>query len=62
MTKVSDPHPDNEEHYRQQRRPGGSNPPRKDIGPNDAVHDGKAPPKPAHGSKVEGQKPIGTRS
>jgi hypothetical protein len=35
-----DPHPSNEERYDRQERPGGARPPRDDIGPNDAVHDG----------------------
>jgi hypothetical protein len=47
---VTDPHPSNEEHYDLQERPGGANPPRDSIGPNDAVHDGKPqkrpPPRP----------------
>ena len=37
----ADPHPSDEEHYDIQIRPGGANPPARDIGPNDAVHDGK---------------------
>lgn len=45
-TDVADPHPDNEEHWRQERHPGGAHPPKKDIGPNDAMHDGTAPPRP----------------
>jgi hypothetical protein len=43
---VADPHPATEQHYDRQERPGGANPPRKDIGPNSGKHDGKAPPKP----------------
>lgn len=43
---VADPHPSTEEHYDQQRRPGGANPPSDDIGPNPARHDGKPRPKP----------------
>jgi hypothetical protein len=48
---VADPHPSNEEHYDKQVRPGGANPPSAhDIGPNDAIHDGKPkrrpPPRP----------------
>jgi hypothetical protein len=39
---VSDPHPSNEEHYDRQKRPGGANPPKKDLGPNDAIHEGHA--------------------
>jgi hypothetical protein len=46
----ADPHPANEEHYDREQRPGGANPPRNTIGPNDAVHDGKSrkrpPPRP----------------
>lgn len=46
----SDPHPSNEEQYDKQARPGGARPAKKDIGPNDAVHDGKPqkrpPPRP----------------
>lgn len=41
-----DPHPSNEEHYDRQERPGGAHPPEKDIGPNDAVHDGKPQKRP----------------
>jgi len=40
-----DPHPSNEEHYDRQERPGGARPPRDDIGPNDAVHDGRPQPR-----------------
>lgn len=38
---VADPHPAAEEHYDRERRPGGANPPRKDIGPNPDRHDGR---------------------
>jgi len=41
VNDVADPHPANEEHYDKQVRPGGANPPSQDIGPNNAVHDGK---------------------
>jgi hypothetical protein len=41
---VSDPHPANEEKYDRQKRPGGARPPKKDLGPKDAIHNGKAPP------------------
>lgn len=40
-----DPHPSNEEHYDRQERPGGARPPRDDIGPNNAVHDGHPQPR-----------------
>lgn len=46
IDKATDPHKATEEHYDQQRRPGGANPPKNDIGPNSGTHDGKAPPKP----------------
>lgn len=36
----NDPHPSNEEPYDRQERPGGTRPPRDDIGTNPAVHDG----------------------
>jgi hypothetical protein len=39
---VFDPHPSNEEQYDKQRNPGGARPPSAhDIGPNNAIHDGK---------------------
>lgn len=44
--KPQDPHPDNEEHYRQQRRPGGADPQPRHQDVNDYAHDGTAPPKP----------------
>jgi hypothetical protein len=59
--QVSDPHPHNEQHYDRMPHPGGAHPPH-DIGPNDAIHTGKAPPKPPYGNKIEGQRPVGTRS
>lgn len=47
---VADPHPSNEEHYDRQEHPGGARPPTKDLGPNDAIHDGepakRPPPRP----------------
>lgn len=47
---VADPHPANEEHYDREQNPGGADPPNKDLGPNDAIHDGKPqkrpPPRP----------------
>lgn len=46
LNDVADPHPSTEEHYDRQRRPGGANPPRGDIGPNPARHDGHPKPKP----------------
>jgi hypothetical protein len=36
-----DPHPSNEEHYDRQERPGGAKPPKHEIYPNDAIHDGQ---------------------
>lgn len=45
---VADPHPETEENFHDNERPGGANPPRKDIGPNSAKHDGKAPPRPSN--------------
>ncbi|WIJ24721.1 hypothetical protein [Devosia sp. RR2S18] len=39
---VADPHPSNEEHYDRQRRPGGDDAPRNDLGPNDGIHNGYA--------------------
>ncbi|MBJ3784004.1 hypothetical protein [Devosia sediminis] len=47
-TTEHDPHPSNEEHTHEQARPGGARPPRNDIGPNDAVHDGKPQRRPAN--------------
>lgn len=44
---VADPHPSNEEHYDRQEHPGGATPPKRDLGPNNAIHDGtpgKRPP------------------
>ncbi|HLV84116.1 MAG TPA: hypothetical protein VKY62_10105 [Devosia sp.] len=43
---VADPHPANEDHYDRQEKPGGSDAPRDDIGPNSYKHDGNAPPRP----------------
>jgi len=43
---VADPHPANEENFESIEHPGGAHPPTKDIGPNPAVHGGKAPPRP----------------
>ena len=39
---VFDPHPSNEEQYDRQKHPGGTHPPKKDLGPNDAIHNGRA--------------------
>ena len=43
---VADPHPETEEGFHHNQKPGGANPPRHDIGPNPGKHDGKAPPRP----------------
>jgi hypothetical protein len=43
--KDHDPHPSDEEHYDEKPHPGGAHPPTRDIGPNDAIHDGKIHPK-----------------
>ena len=51
---VADPHPSNEEHPYRGKDPDGANPPKPDIGPNPAAHDGTPPPRPdnaAHGPK-----------
>lgn len=45
-----DPHPANEEKYDRQRHPGGANPPRNDLGPNNAIHDGTPKPRPDNAS------------
>lgn len=42
---VADPRPSTQEHYDQQRRRGGRNSPRDDIGPNPARHDGRPKPR-----------------
>ncbi|WP_160297799.1 hypothetical protein [Devosia chinhatensis] len=44
-SRPEDPHPDNEEHYRDHRRPGGAVS-KKTVVVNDYAHDGKAKPKP----------------
>jgi hypothetical protein len=49
--RVEDPHPSNEEHYNRERRPGGANPPKKDLGPNPHIHTGKP------GSQVGSRRP-----
>jgi hypothetical protein len=38
---VADPHPSNEEHYDREAKPGGADPPKKDLGANPHIHDGK---------------------
>ena len=43
---VADPHPANEEHPYREKKPGGADPPAKDLGPNPAVHNGEAPKRP----------------
>lgn len=43
---VADPHPANEEPNSEVPHPGGANPPKNDIEPNDAIHTGTAPPRP----------------
>ena len=47
---VADPHPSDEEHPYEARHPGGANPPSKDVGPNNAAHDGEAPRRPDNAS------------
>jgi len=49
--KVSDPHSSTEEHYDQQRRPGGTNPPKDTVEPNDWTNDGEQLPKPDYRRK-----------
>ena len=41
---VADPHPENEEHYQRERRPGGANPPEKDLGTSVHRHDAPTTP------------------
>jgi hypothetical protein len=43
---ASDPHPAEEGKPYEARHPGGATPRTKDVGPNPAIHDGKAPPQP----------------
>jgi hypothetical protein len=43
---VADPHPSNEEPESEVPHPGGTRPPKDDIGPNDAINDGTSPPRP----------------
>ena len=46
---VQDPHPEDEEHYHDQARPGGARPPRDSLQKvNPATHTGKAPPRPPY--------------
>jgi hypothetical protein len=44
--EVLDPHPSDEEHPYREKQPGGAAPPKTDLGPNPAIHDGKAPRRP----------------
>ncbi len=44
--KPQDPHPSDEEHVDRAPHPGGAHPPKNDLGPNPAIHDGDAPQKP----------------
>ena len=37
---VADPHPSDEGHPYDAERPGGTNPAKNDLGPNDAIHNG----------------------
>ncbi len=46
---VADPHPSDEAHYDRKEKPGGTNPPCNDIGPNPYKHDGTPRPKPDYG-------------
>lgn len=48
---VADPHPANVEHYDRQEHPGGSHPPQNDLGPNDAIDDGRPAPRPRNAPK-----------
>ena len=48
---VSDPHPANEERYDRQQHPGGAHPPKRDLGPNDAIHDGRPARRPNNAEK-----------
>jgi hypothetical protein len=50
---VADPHPSDEEHPYDERHPGGANPPKTDIGPNNAVHNGKVPSRPDNAANGE---------
>ncbi len=44
--QINDPHPEDEDRYHDQARPGGAGPPRDDVQKvNSETHDGKAPPK-----------------
>jgi hypothetical protein len=40
LTDVTDPHPSDEGDPYDARRPGGAKPPKRDIGPNSATHEG----------------------
>ena len=51
---TSDPHPPEEGNPYEARRPSGTKPPKNDLGPSPAVHNGKAPPRPQNaGSGAE---------
>ncbi len=50
--EVEDPHPQNEEHYDRERRPGGANPPEKDLSTSVHRHDGTAPPPPRNATNT----------
>lgn len=53
VNDVADPHPSTEENYDQIPNPGRHRPPPgHDIGPNNAVHDGTAPPRPDNADTV----------
>ena len=39
---VADPHPSDEGHPYDTKTPGGTNPPKKDLGPNSAIHNGSS--------------------
>src|SRR5437868_12460737 len=39
---VADPHPADEGNPYREHRPGGANPPTRDLGPNPAIHSGEA--------------------
>mgnify|MGYP001274334600 CR=1 FL=1 len=53
--KPRDPHPSDEEHADRVPHPGGAHPPTRDLGPNPAIHDGEAPPKPDYKRKEGGE-------
>lgn len=43
---VADPHPSNQERYDRHNNLGGAHPLRNDLGPNDAINDGKPKKRP----------------